>query len=386
MIAETGFEIQTIPRATFGAGAVGKLGRRVKSLGFEKALLVTDAGLEKAGIVERVRGALEAGGVSADVFAKVEPNPRAPTVEEGARALRKLEGAAVISLGGGSCIDAAKAIALLGPNEGTVRDFPFGCKPEQPGATVICVPTTAGTGSETNMFGVVTDPEIGRKVLVAHQSVLPALVVLDPELTLGLPKSVTAQSGMDALVHAIEAFTSSRSNPFSEGIALRAIAMVASYLPVAVDAGKDLEARSQMLVAAHLAGIAFSSAGLGICHAMGHPISARLDAAHGQTLAALLPHVMRFNRDVCERKYAEVAIALGAAELGKSDADNAGRAIDAVQALSAQVGTDKSVAELGVTRELLPTLVDDALADLLMTTTPKYPSAEQVKELYEAAL
>jgi alcohol dehydrogenase class IV len=386
MIAETGFEIQTIPRATFGAGAVGKIGRRVKSLGFDNALLVTDEGLVKAGIVSRVQAALESGGVSSRVFAKVEPNPRAATVAEGAAVLRKLEGACVISIGGGSCIDAAKAIALLGPNEGTVRDFPFGCKPERPGATVICVPTTAGTGSETNMFGVVTDPELGRKVLVAHQSVLPALVVLDPELTVGLPQSVTAQSGMDALTHAIEAFTSSRSNPFSEGIALKAIAMVASYLPRVVDEGNDLEGRSQMLVAAHLAGISFSSAGLGICHAMGHPISARLDAAHGQTLAALLPHVMRFNADVCQRKYAEVAIALGAASLEASDEANAAHAIEAVSALSARVGTDKTVADLGVTLPLVPTLVEDALADLLMTTTPKYPSAEQVKELYEAAL
>lgn len=383
-IADVSFDIQTTPRAQFGAGAVDKLGKRVRATGARRALIVTDEGVVRAGIVARVQAALEAGGIEVTTFAEVEPNPRAATAERGGAALAALSDAVVVAVGGGSSMDAAKAVALLGPNGGSARDFPFGCKPGRPGRPVVCVPTTAGTGSETNMFGVVTDEQAGRKVLVAHASVLPVLVVLDPSVTVGLPPRVTAQTGMDVLVHAIEAASSARTQPLSEAIAQRAIAMVGQFLPRAVDDGNDLEARAQMLLAAHLAGIAFASSGLGICHAMGHPLSARLDAAHGQTLATLLPHIMRFNLEVSAPRYAGVARALGVAR-GDERAD-AERSIEAVTALSTRVGTNLPARELGMTAELIPTLVDDALADLLMLTTPRFPSAEQVETLYRAAL
>jgi alcohol dehydrogenase len=191
---------------------------------------------------------------------------------------------------------------------------------------------------------------------------------------------------MDVLTHAIEALTSNRNNPYSDALAIGAIAMTGGYLPRALDDGSDLEARSQMLVASHLAGLAFSSSGLGICHAMGHPLSARLGAAHGQTLATLLPHVMRFNLDVCEERYARVAHALGAAEPGMTTEAGARAAIAAVEALRARSGCERSASDLGVSSELIPTLVEDAFADVLMMTTPKPPQAADVAELYRAAL
>jgi alcohol dehydrogenase class IV len=204
---------------------------------------------------------------------------------------------------------------------------------------------------------------------------MPALTFLDPELGLGVPAGVTATCGMDVLTHAIEAFTTSRSNPYSDALALGAIALAARFLPVAFQDGKDLEARSQMLLASHLAGLAFTSSGLGICHAMGHPLSARLGVAHGQTLATLLPHVMRFNLEVCRERYAKVARAM--------EADDA---IAAVERLRALVGTDRGARELGVTQELIPTLVEDAFADVLMFATPRMPQPADVTALYEEAL
>jgi alcohol dehydrogenase len=213
------------------------------------------------------------------------------------------------------------------------------------------------------MFGVVTDPALGRKVLVAHPSVQAVVIVLDPELGVGAPP-----------------------DPLSDAMALQAIRAVGRYLPRAFDEGTDLEARAQMLLAAHLAGIAFTNSGLGICHAMGHPLSARFDAAHGQTLATLLPHIMRFNRDAVAEKYAEVAAALDAAEPGAPAEQNADRAVAAVERLRARVRTDLGAAALGVRAEQIPTLVEDAFADVLMFATPKFPKPEDVTKLYEAAL
>jgi alcohol dehydrogenase len=296
-LSEKSFEIQPTTRTSFGAGVVSKLAKRARQLRKSRALIITDAGIVRAGLAARVAGLLGAEGIETTVFDAVSANPDVACVERGAGALRALADAVVIALGGGSSLDAAKAIALVGPNAGGPRDFTFGCRPERPGQPVIALPTTAGTGSETNMFGVITDPELGRKILIAHPSVQPVATFLDPELGLGAPREVTASCGMDVLTHAIEALTSNRRNPYSEALALRAIAISGAYLPRAFDAGSDLEARAQMLLASHLAGLAFSSSGLGICHAMGHPLSARFGAAHGQTLAtardALQPGLLR---------------------------------------------------------------------------------------------
>lgn len=386
MLSKKAFEIQPTTRTSFGAGSIAKLGKRLRQLGRPRAVIVTDAGIVRAGVAARVAAVVEAEGLECAVFDSVTANPGVADVERGAEALRARPEAAVIALGGGSSLDAAKAIALLGPNTGRARDYTFGCKPEKPGQPLIAVPTTAGTGSETNMFGVVTDPALGRKILIAHPSVQPVAIFLDPELGLGVPPGVTATCGMDVLTHAIEALTTSRDNPYSDALALSAIGMVQAYLARAFDDGSDLEARSQMLLASHLAGLAFSSSGLGMCHAMGHPLSARLGAAHGQTLATLLPHVMRFNLDVCEAKYARAAAALGADQPGMAPRDAASAAISAVERMSARVGTDLPASALGVKSELIPTLVEDAFADVLMFATPRMPTAEDVARLYQAAL
>lgn len=377
--------IQPVSRAQFAVGAIAKLPKYLKAAGCKSAVIVTDEGLVKAGVIARVQEALEAKEVAYQLFSGVSPNPTTDDVFAGAEVLREAPDAAVVAVGGGSAMDAAKAISLLAPNGGKVTDFYPGARVAHPGQPLIAVPTTAGTGAETNMFAVITDSEKGRKLLVGHPSVHPQASILDPELSVGAPQKVTATCGMDVLTHAIESFTSNRPNPFSEAVALRAIAMVATYLPVAYDDGADVEARSQMLVAAHLAGIAFSSTGLGMCHAMGHPLSARLGVAHGQSLASILPDVMRFNMETSAPRYAQVAIALGVAD-AQADDENALRAIGAVEAMSARVKTNVPLGELGVTLELIPTLVEDAFADPLMASTPRPPGNADVTGIYEARL
>ncbi len=387
LLAPATFQIQPTPRATFAAGGAAKLGRQVSALGARRALIVTDPGVVRAGVAARVEASLREAGLETASFSAISPNPTAAEVAAGVALLRGLESAAVVALGGGSAMDAAKLLALMAPNEAlTPRDCHPACKPAKPGCPVLAVPTTAGTGSETNSYGVITDTAVGRKFLIGHASVLPVSVLLDPLLTLALPAVPTATCGMDVLTHAIEAATSSRTNPFSQGVALRAIGLVREGLLVATRDGQNVEARSAMLVAAHLAGIAFSSAGLGICHAMGHPLSARLGAAHGQALATLLPGVMRFNLGVCASVYAEVALALGVGEAGRSDAENAEAAIAEVERLRREVGCERSLTELGASSALIPALVEDAFMDALMMTTPRMPSPDDVAALYRAAL
>ncbi|MEB2313522.1 MAG: iron-containing alcohol dehydrogenase [Sorangiineae bacterium] len=386
MLSEATFELSPGVRTTFGAGSLAKLGKRVRALGAKGAFIVTDPGLVAHGVIAPVQGTLEASGVECRVFDGVTANPTARTVEEGAALARGRPSDVVIAVGGGSAMDAAKAIAIVGPNGGHITDYPFGCQPATPPQRVIALPTTAGTGSETNMYGVITEPALGRKILVGHPDLTPALVILDPLLTIDAPPGVTATCGMDVLTHAIEAFTCVRANPFSDSVALRAMSMVAAFLPRAFDDGGDVEARAQMLLAANLAGVAFTNSGLGLCHAMGHPLGARLGVSHGQALSTLLPAVMRFNLRVVAERYAQAAIALGVAEPGASDEENAARAIAAVEQLSARVGTARRGGELGIEPALIPTLVEDAFADSLMAATPRMPERADVRALYEGVL
>ena len=225
-----------------------------------------------------------------------------------------------MAVGGGSPIDAAKGIALAAVNPQRGRDLDYRGQFASPALPIVAVPTTAGTGAETNAFGVVTDPQSRRKFYVGHASTLPAAAVLDPGLTVGLPPPATAATGMDALTHALESYLSVRANPWSDGIALQVIRMIAVHLPRAYADGQDLAARSQMLLAAHMAGIGMATTGLGLCHAIGHALGGRFDIAHGVALTMLLPQVLRFNAGVCAERLADVAVALGAGDPARSAA------------------------------------------------------------------
>lgn len=386
MLSDNVFEIRPGVQAHFGCGSVEKLPRTVRALERERVFLVTDPGVEQAGAVSKARAALESEGLLVEVSAAPRRIPSGDRVATLVARVRAEPRSVLVAVGGGSVVDTAKAVALLAPNGGNVSDFPPGCRPGRPALPVVAVPTTAGPGAETNMLAHMLDSRTHRMVLMGHASMLPQSVVLDPELCLSLPPGVTAASGMDALAHAIEAFTSNRQNPFSDALALRAIAAIATHLPRAFEHGSDIEARAQMCFASHLAGLACGSSGLGLCHAMAHPISARLDVAHGQALATFLPHVMRFNFGPCEARYAQVAIALGVAAPGVSDAENAHRAISEVERLAKRVGLGRAGRELGIGRELCPTLVEDAMADVVLSGTPRFPDPNDVLALYEAAL
>lgn len=386
MLSEMSIKLQPLPRIVFGAGSTGEMGKHLRGTGKNRVFVVTDAGLVEAGLVQPIADGLESDGYEVTIFDGVESNPTDANVRAGVEKLNDFGDAAVLAIGGGSSMDAGKAIALLVNNAGHPRDFGYGCKPEKPGQPVVAIPTTAGTGSETNLVGVITDTENDRKIYVAHPSVQPKVAVLDPELTLGLPPYPTATCGFDVLTHAIEAYTSRVANPYADGVALQAIRMAWRHLPQAYEDGSNLEARSQMLLASAMAAIAFNVAGLGACHGTGHPIGARFHAAHGQCLATMLPHVMRFNCEAREEKYAEIAEAMGVAQPGSSQGENARAGIDAVHLLIERLGLDKSLGELGASGDDIGKLVEDALQDITMRTNARKVTAEDVTNLFESAM
>lgn len=384
MLANQTFQIRPLPTLVFGVDSSLDLATHVKALGRSSALIVTDKGLMASGAATALLEKLAADGVQVEVFDGVAANPTDENVEAGALRLRALGDAVVVALGGGSSMDCGKAIALLATNGDKVADLQTRGRKE-PGVPVIAVATTAGTGSETNSACVITNTALGRKTYVMHPSIVPVVSVLDPKLTLGLPKYPTATCGFDVLTHAIEAFTSARTTPYSDAVALGAIELVAKYVRTAVENGSDLEARSQMLMASCMAAIAFNVSGLGAAHGTGHALSARLNAAHGQTLATMLPHVMAYNLEVCAAKYAQVAEAMGVAKPGASVEEQARAAIEAVVALREDIGITRSIRDLGGTDELLPLLVGDAMADGVNLSNAKPVDAQAIEALYRAA-
>ena len=363
----------------------------------KRVFVVADPGVVAAGLVGPIVEAIEAAGLEYQVFDGVDPNPTDRNVDAGLEQLRAFGDSVVVLVGGGSAMDCGKCIAIAAPNEGRGIEYALHVGlgdgdmidmstlgsarlPERQPYPTVAIPTTSGTASETNGGGLITDSESHRKLTFNNDAVKPMATLLDPALTLGLPVTATAACGMDVLTHAIEAFTSQGANAYADTFAIRAIELARIWLPKAVAHGDDLEARANMLWASHLAGLAFSAGPLlGLVHATGHPISARFNQAHGQTLATMLPHVMRFNRDVCAERYGRIGQALGVA----ADAD---AAIAAIEELSAEVGTAKNLSELGGSESDLDALTQDALSDLIILTTPRYPTRDEVRDLYATAL
>jgi alcohol dehydrogenase class IV len=388
-LAGTRIVYPPLPAAHFGAGTIGALPGIVRGTGGQAAAVVTDAALAGTPVVAAAMAPLAAEGLDAPVFTGVHPNPTTEDIAAGAEVVAALatDGlpVTVVAVGGGSVIDAAKGIALAAVNPEHGRALGYRGTFARAALPLIAVPTTAGTGAETNAFGVVTDVQAGRKFYVGHASTLPAAAILDPDLTLGLPPAGTAATGMDALTHALESYLSRRANPWADGIALQVVRMVSAYLPRAVADGADREARSQMLLAAHLAGAAMASTGLGVCHAIGHSLGSRFGIPHGAALSVVLPQVLGFNLAACQDRLADVAFALGAGDTGAGQARNAEAAIGAVAALRDRVGMTGTLAAFGIGPADYPRISADALADEVLDNTPRMPGAADIAAILAAA-
>jgi len=372
--------IASMPAAHFELGAIKALPGIVRDTGADAVMVVTDAALAQTAVIGTVSYELAAAEIPVHVFTGVHPNPTTDDLAAGAAAVGEIGGrkVALVAVGGGSPIDAAKGIAVAAVNPQRGRDLDYRSHFAVPALPVIAVPTTAGTGAETNAFGVVTDPATHRKFYVGHASSMPGAAILDPELTVSLPPSVTAATGMDALTHALESYLSVNHNPWSDGIAMQVIKMVAGNLPRAVQDGKDLAARSQLLLAAHMAGVAMANTGLGIAHAIGHSLGGRWNIAHGVTLTMVLPGVLRFNLPVRTQRTADIAFALGVGDTHADTDVNAGAAIDAVAALAERVGLTQRLTDFGITEADYAQIAADALDDEVLANTPRQPTAADI--------
>jgi alcohol dehydrogenase class IV len=378
-------EIGVRDRARFGAGAVAELPAILGSLGAQAAFVVTDRGVAGSGVAGRVVGILAGANLRVELFDGVEPNPGTASVARGSAVLRRFlelaggTSAVVVALGGGSAMDSAKAMALHAANDRDVMSLGYHDETLVPGVPVIAIPTTAGTGAETNTYGVITDEAAGRKGYVGHESVLPRVAILDPELTLGLPPEPTAATGVDALTHSLESLLSRSPNPVAEAIALGTVRTVAEWLPRAVDDGSNLEARSRMLLAAHYAGVGQQTGtGVGAVHASGHAIGTRGRLAHGTALATVMPEVFETYLGVRDRELALVAVAFGVADPREDEATAARSAIDAVERLLERVGQRRTLSAQGLDPDTHGTIARDAIEDAAIDNSPRVPSSDEI--------
>jgi alcohol dehydrogenase len=387
-LADRSMEIVLRNRVLFGVGAIERLPEVVTAAGGSRVFVVTDPGVRGSGVIDRVLAVLAAADVETTVFAEVEPNPGASTVERGAAALRTfgMGGTVVVPVGGGSSMDTAKALDLHAANDMPVWELEYDGPDLAPGRPVVAVPTTAGTGAETNSFAVITDELAGRKGYIGHPSLLPVATILDPVLTLRLPPAATAATGIDAMTHSLESLLSANPNPFAEAIALGVVRMIGAWLRRAVADGTDLEARSQMLLASHLAGVGQASGtGVGLVHALGHSIGTRGKVAHGTALAVVLPEVLRFYLGTRDRQLALVGIALGVASTAEPESTAAAVAIGAIDKLLRDVDQRPSLRRLGLADDaVIDQLVTDTLDDAAIRNSPRLPTAIEARAILEA--
>lgn len=369
-----------------GQGAVDDAIGDIKTLGFQRALIVTDKPLVDIGLVGQVTEKLGSAGITSTVFDGVQPNPTLGNVEAGLALLTANKCDFVISLGGGSSHDCAKGIALVATNGGSIKDYEgldMSTKPQLP---LVAINTTAGTASEMTRFCIITDEARHIKMAIVDKHTTPILSVNDPELMLLKPAGLTAATGMDALTHAVEAYVSTAANPITDACAIKAIELIKGNLVEAVENGKSIDAREQMAYAQFLAGMAFNNASLGYVHAMAHQLGGFYDLPHGVCNALLLPHVQAYNAQVAAPRLKDVAKAMGVNVNSMNDEQGAQAAIDAIKALSIAVKIPENLSKLGVKAEDIPTLADNALKDACGFTNPKQATHAEICQIFERAL
>ncbi|ORT50249.1 alcohol dehydrogenase [Vibrio sp. qd031] len=369
-----------------GTGCLSDAINSVQSLGYKKALIVTDSVLNQIGIVAKVTSLLEQVGVESVVFDQTKPNPTVENVNDGLAMFKQGQCDSVISLGGGSPHDCAKGIALLVTNGGEIKDYEGVDQSTKPQAPLIAINTTAGTASEMTRFCIITDDARHVKMAIVDKHVTPIISVNDPELMLAKPASLTAATGMDALTHAIEAYVSVAATPVTDAVAIKAIEMVQANLRQAVSNGDDITARDNMAYAQFMAGMAFNNASLGYVHAIAHQLGGYYDLPHGVCNAVLLPHVQQYNTQVSSARLRDVAKAMGVDVTAMNDTEAAEAGIEAIRQLSKDVNIPAGLEELGVKKDDFDILAQNALKDACGFTNPKQATHDEIVEILSTAM
>ncbi|RUT46466.1 iron-containing alcohol dehydrogenase [Paenibacillus anaericanus] len=369
-----------------GKGCLGDIGPYIQELKLRKALVVTDKFLMKCGIAAKVLTILDGAGIPYVIYDDVKPNPTCKNVHDGVDFLIANDCDFLVSIGGGSPQDTAKAIGIIATNGGHITQYEGAHKSANKSLPIVAINTTAGTSSEVTVNYVITDEDRKVKMVMVDKNSLATISVNDPELMVDKPADLTAATGMDALTHAIEALVTPGAYPVTDATALAAVEIIFNYLPRTVKNGHDIEAREQMVYAIFLGGLAFNNAGLGYVHAMAHQLGGVYDLPHGVCNAMLLPYVEEENAKYVPEKFRNIAKAIGCEVAGKSDKECADFVVEAIKALSKEVGIPSKLSELGVNEVDLDLLADNAMIDACAPGNPFIPTKEEVITLFKKIL
>lgn len=373
------YEIPTI--IEYGIGSINKLTDLVHRLNGTKALVISDPGVYRAGVVDKITMQLVNTHIPFSIFTDVEPDPDISSVEKGLILAKNERCDIVIGIGGGSSLDIAKAIAIMLTNDGHIRDYVGINKVVNQGAPIIAIPTTAGTGSEVTIWSVLSDKENKVKLSVGSPYNCPTIALLDPEITTSLPAHITAATGMDALTHALESYVNKATHPISEGLAIHAMKLISKSLRIAVAQGDHIEARADMLYASLIAAMAFNSTRLGLSHALALPLGAHFHIPHGTVNAMLLPEVMEYNLIGNLSKFAEIASIFGVPTNGMSEREAALQAVDAIRQLKIDVGITQTLTDYGVQEEHLDLIAEEAMQSGNVLVNPRSATKEDLKTI-----
>lgn len=371
------------PEFIFGAGARHLAGRYAKNFGAKKVLIVTDPGVIQAGWAGQVEQSLQKENLPYARYAGGTPNPKAHEVMEGARVYKTEACNLIIAVGGGSPMDLAKGIGIVISNKDHILAFEGVDQVPMPGPPLVCIPTTAGTSADVSQFAIIGDVERRLKIAIVSKSVVPDVALIDPVTTTTMDAELTACTGLDALCHAVEAYVSNASSPITDLHALEAVRLVAeNLLPVTKDL-ENVDLRGKMMLGSLHAGMAFSNASLGAVHAMAHSLGGLLDTPHGESNALLLDHVMAYNFQAAPGRYLRIGEAMGVRPLPGQEKETL---LAEVVRIRQAVGITRTLGQMGVTAEDIPSLAQKAMKDACMVTNPRHPSVKDIEEIYEKTL
>lgn len=385
MVAQRVFRM---PVTIFGRSASDNVGPELKELGARKVFIVTDEVLWRLGVLKGIVTSLKAENLEFHVYDKLPTEPTMEFVNDGTKLFKEYGANIILAVGGGTPIDTAKAISIMATNRGSIEDYMGTNKIQTPGIPVVAVPATAGTGSEVTIFTIITNTKTNVKMLVASPHLMPKLAIVDPLLTLTMPKGLTAATGLDALTHAIEAYVSRKAQPMTDILAISAIKLLAGNLPRAWANGNDLEAREKTMLGSYQAGLSFGNASVALVHGMSRPIGAYFHIAHGMSNATLLGPVMEFSLLGNPKRYAEIAAALGENVTGLADMDAAKIGANAVRRMIRQLEIPR-LRDLGIDRvkfqEVMPQMMEAAIASGSPDNNPRIATKEEMAEIYYQA-
>lgn len=374
------------PEFVFGPKAISLVGRYLTNFGAGKVLIVTDPGVIAAGWAEKISELIHNEGIDCAVFSNISANPRSAEVMAGAEFYHENRCDIIVAVGGGSPMDCAKGIGIVTTNHENILSFEGIDNVPIPGPPLICIPTTAGTSADVSQFAIITNEDEEVKIAVISKTMVPDVALIDPETTITMPPYLTACTGMDALVHAIEAYVSTANSPLYDLHATEAIRLIsANLLPVLVDPD-NIELRNKVMLGSLQAGLAFSNASLGAVHAMAHSLGGLSDLQHGECNAILLEHVIAYNFPVAANRYAKIGEAMGL-ELKSCNSKNVqDKVVSEIRRLKRSIGIQKSLGEQGMKPSDIPALALKAIKDPCMVTNPRVPTLRDIEVLYEEAL